>query len=68
MIRGQLRKGETVLIHSGSSAIGQAAITLALYMNSTVFTTVSSEDQRSFLKTKFTEVRSILGYYRLEEC
>lgn len=40
LVRGRLRPGETVLIHSGSGGVGQAAIAIALSMNCRVFTTV----------------------------
>ena len=40
VIRGNLRKGERVLIHSGSGGVGQAAIAIALSMECEVFTTV----------------------------
>ena len=40
VVRGRLRRGETVLIHSGSGGVGQAAIAIALSMNCKVFTTV----------------------------
>lgn len=39
VVRGQLRKGETVLIHSGSGGVGQAAIGIALSYGCRVFTT-----------------------------
>lgn len=40
VVRGRLRPGETVLIHSGSGGVGQAAIAIALDMKCKVFTTV----------------------------
>lgn len=42
VVRGKLRPGETVLIHSGSGGVGQAAIAIALSMQCRVFTTVGS--------------------------
>ncbi|KAH9376324.1 hypothetical protein HPB48_018775 [Haemaphysalis longicornis] len=39
-VRGRLQPGESVLIHSGSGAVGQASIRVALSMGCTVFTTV----------------------------
>lgn len=38
--RGRIKPGETVLIHSGSGGVGQAAITIALSLGCRVFTTV----------------------------
>lgn len=40
IMRGNLRKDERVLIHSGSGGVGQAAIRLALSMGCDVYTTV----------------------------
>lgn len=40
VVRGRMQHGETVLIHSGSGGVGQAAITIALSMGCRVFTTV----------------------------
>ncbi|MCW4464274.1 NADP-dependent oxidoreductase [Glutamicibacter sp. MNS18] len=39
---GQLRKGQTVLIHGGSGGVGAIAIQLAKHLGATVATTVSS--------------------------
>ena len=43
VVRGRLRRGEAVLIHSGSGGVGQAAIAIALSYGCTVYTTVGSE-------------------------
>lgn len=40
ILRGKLKKGERILIHSGSGGVGQAAITIALSMGCDVYTTV----------------------------
>lgn len=40
VVRGRLRPGESVLIHSGSGGVGQAAIAIALSQRCRVFTTV----------------------------
>lgn len=40
LVRGNLRPGESVLVHSGSGGVGQAAISIALSMGCTVYTTV----------------------------
>lgn len=40
VVRGRLRDGESVLIHSGSGGVGQAAIAIALSKKCKVFTTV----------------------------
>lgn len=40
VVRGRLQRGETLLIHSGSGGVGQAAIAIALSLGCRVFTTV----------------------------
>lgn len=40
IIRGNLQPGQSVLIHSGTGGVGQAAINIALSMNCEIFTTV----------------------------
>ncbi|EEC13503.1 fatty acid synthase, putative [Ixodes scapularis] len=40
LVRGAMRPGEALLVHSGSEGVGQAAISIALSMGCTVFTTV----------------------------
>lgn len=40
VVRGGMKKGESVLIHSGSGGVGQAAIAIALSMGCRVFATV----------------------------
>ncbi|MBP2298671.1 NAD(P)H-quinone oxidoreductase [Azospirillum picis] len=43
--RGALQRGETLLIHGGSSGIGTTAIQLAKSFGATVFTTAGSDDK-----------------------
>ncbi|XP_013881248.1 fatty acid synthase [Austrofundulus limnaeus] len=56
VVRGRLRAGETVLIHSGSGGVGQAAITIALSKNCRVFTTVGSSEKRAYLQQRFPQL------------
>lgn len=74
VVRGRLRNGETVLIHSGSGGVGQAAIAIALSMQCKVFTTVGSYETPSWelkvshvttLKPCFLSGCLICGAYRL---
>ncbi|KAI1292131.1 Fatty acid synthase [Halotydeus destructor] len=57
IVRGGLQSGETVLIHSGSGGVGQAAIRICLSMGCQVFTTVGSQDKRNILKQAFPELQ-----------
>ncbi|XP_031347934.1 fatty acid synthase-like [Photinus pyralis] len=57
IIRGQLQPGDSILIHSGAGGVGQAAISVALSMGCTVFTTVGNQSKRTFLKQTFPQLR-----------
>lgn len=61
VVRGRMRKGESILIHAGSGGVGQAAISVALQAGLTVFTTVGSKEKREFLKKTFPKVRIVQG-------
>ncbi|XP_023584963.1 fatty acid synthase [Trichechus manatus latirostris] len=56
VVRGRIRRGETVLVHSGSGGVGQAAITIALSLGCRVFTTVGSAEKRAYLQARFPQL------------
>uniref|UniRef100_A0AC35TUX3 Carrier domain-containing protein n=1 Tax=Rhabditophanes sp. KR3021 TaxID=114890 RepID=A0AC35TUX3_9BILA len=56
VIRGHIRRGETVLIHGGSGGVGQAAIAIALSYGCEVYTTVGSDEKKNFLKERFPQL------------
>jgi fatty acid synthase, animal type len=56
VIRGKMKKGESILIHAGSGGVGQAAISVALHAGLNVFTTVGSKEKRDYLKKTFPKV------------
>lgn len=56
IVRGRMQKGESVLIHAGTGGVGQAAISIALHMGCTVFTTVGTQAKRDFLKQRFPQL------------
>nr|XP_045015104.1 fatty acid synthase-like isoform X2 [Jaculus jaculus]XP_045015105.1 fatty acid synthase-like isoform X2 [Jaculus jaculus] len=56
LVRGRMRRGESVLIHSGSGGVGQAAITIALSLGCRVFTTVGSAEKRAYLQARFPQL------------
>ncbi|KAJ0060389.1 hypothetical protein NL108_010160, partial [Boleophthalmus pectinirostris] len=58
VVRGRLRHGESVLIHSGSGGVGQAAIAIALSQKCKVFTTVGSAEKQAYLQQRFPELSS----------
>ncbi|KAL6257976.1 hypothetical protein P5V15_011572 [Pogonomyrmex californicus] len=53
---GQMKKGDKVLIHSGTGGIGQAAIHLALNEGCEVFTTVGTREKREFIRKMFPSI------------
>ena len=53
VVRGQLKRGEKVLIHAGTGGVGTAAIAIAYSYDCEVFTTVSSTEKREYLKKLF---------------
>nr|XP_050029751.1 fatty acid synthase-like [Dermacentor andersoni] len=56
LMRGHMRAGESILVHSGSGGVGQAAICIALSMGCTVFTTVGNQQKREYLKRRFPQL------------
>lgn len=57
VIRAGIKKGEKVLIHSGTGSIGQAAISVALSYGCEVFVTVGSDDKKQLLKKLFPQIK-----------
>lgn len=55
-MHGQMKKGDKVLIHSGTGGIGQAAIHLALHEDCEIFTTVGSPEKRKFIREIFPSI------------
>jgi len=49
----RLKKGETILIHSGTGGVGQAAIMLAQLAGAEVFVTVGSREKQQFLVSSY---------------
>ncbi|XP_024885303.1 fatty acid synthase [Temnothorax curvispinosus] len=54
--RGDMKKGDKVLIHSGTGGVGQAAIHLALNEGCEVFTTVGTPEKRKFIREMFPSI------------
>lgn len=46
---GQLRKGESILIHAATGGVGQAAILLAQHLGADIYCTVSTPEKRDML-------------------
>jgi fatty acid synthase len=53
----QIEKGKSVLIHAGCGGVGLAAIRVALAYGLDVFTTVSSEEKKSYLLNEYPELK-----------
>jgi fatty acid synthase len=54
--RARLSAGQSVLIHSGTGGVGQAAIHLALSMGLEIFTTVGNDEKRAHLRKLFPQI------------
>lgn len=57
IVRGNLRPGQSVLIHSGSGGVGQAAISICLSMGCQVYTTLGSKEKREYLLATFPNLK-----------
>ena len=53
IMRGQLKQGESVLIHSGAGGVGQASINICQSLGCEIFVSVGTDEKRQFLKEKF---------------
>ncbi|XP_067206014.1 fatty acid synthase-like [Linepithema humile] len=53
IVKANMKKGDTVLIHSGTGAVGQAAIHLAHHKGCEIFTTVGTSEKRKFIRDTF---------------
>ncbi|KAK8030030.1 polyketide synthase [Apiospora rasikravindrae] len=51
--RAQLKRGESVLIHSAAGGVGLAAIQLAKHIGAVIFATVGNDSKREFLAREF---------------
>lgn len=51
-----------MLIHVGTGGVGQAALNIALYYECDVYTTVSTQDKRNFIKKHFPAIKGIVKY------
>jgi fatty acid synthase, animal type len=54
----RLEQGQSVLIHSGSGGVGQAAIRIALSMGCEVFTTVGNNEKKDYLLRTFSSLQA----------
>nr|XP_023011970.1 fatty acid synthase-like [Leptinotarsa decemlineata] len=53
ILRGKIKKGESILIHAGAGGIGIAAISIALSLEAKVFTTVSTQEKKDCIMKMF---------------
>ncbi|CAC5370812.1 FASN [Mytilus coruscus] len=56
VVRGRIKPGNRVLIHSGSGGVGQAAISIALHHGCEVFTSVGSTEKKTYLQQRFPQL------------
>lgn len=63
VVRGNLKRGQSVLIHAGSGGIGQAAINVCLHYGCNIFTTVGTKEKREFIIECFPEIQSTMDLF-----
>ncbi|KAI1181174.1 ketoacyl-synt-domain-containing protein [Nemania sp. FL0916] len=61
---GHLRHDDSVLIHAGAGAVGQAAINLAHMIGAEVYTTVGSSEKKDFLMKEYSLAEDHIFYSR----
>ncbi|XP_018580299.2 fatty acid synthase, partial [Anoplophora glabripennis] len=57
IMRGNMKSGESILIHDGTVSLGQAAIYIALHYGCKVFTTVGTKTQHDFIKKMYPQLK-----------
>lgn len=68
IIRGKLKRRESVLIHSGSGGVGQAAIAICLSLDCQLFISCGSESKQEFLKNEFQSKISDKNFCSSRDC
>ncbi|KAL5018316.1 hypothetical protein ScPMuIL_004038 [Solemya velum] len=56
IVRGRLQRESSVLIHRGTSSVGQAALAIAGDNHCKIFTTVASQTQFAYLRERFPQI------------
>ncbi|KAI0377764.1 putative polyketide synthase [Hypomontagnella monticulosa] len=62
--KANLRRGQTILIHSAAGGVGIAAIHYAKWVGATIYATVSSPEKTAFLVEKMGVMREYVFYSR----
>lgn len=52
--QAQLREGESILIHDAGSAVGQAALTLAMNLGATAWVTVKTQEEKEMIMSHYS--------------
>lgn len=60
-----IKKGKTILIHSGAGSVGMAAIRVALAYGLDVFTTVSNLRKKKFILDEFPQLKGTILQFLL---
>lgn len=61
---GTVRKADTILVHSATTSLGQAAVQLAQLAGAEVFVTVDDNDGRDFMETTYGISRDHVAFVR----
>ncbi|KAB0791247.1 hypothetical protein PPYR_03047 [Photinus pyralis] len=52
----RIKKGQSILIHSGTGGVGQAAINVAIHYECDIFVTAGTEEKRDYLRQNFPKI------------
>lgn len=52
-----IKKGDSILIHSGTGGIGIAALNIAFYFGCEVFVTVGTKEKKQFLNEHYPQLK-----------
>nr|CAI5852763.1 unnamed protein product [Callosobruchus analis] len=58
LYKGKLKRGDSILIHSGTGGIGLAAIRMAIHYGATVYVTVGTKEKKEYLLKAFPQIKA----------
>nr|GBO08793.1 Fatty acid synthase [Araneus ventricosus]GBO08799.1 Fatty acid synthase [Araneus ventricosus] len=57
IMKAKLKARQSILIHSGTGGVGQAAINIALALNCEIYTTVGTQEKKKYLRRKYPQIK-----------
>ncbi|CAH1979654.1 unnamed protein product [Acanthoscelides obtectus] len=56
--KGKMKRGDSILIHSGTGGIGLAAIRMAVHYGVTIYVTVGTKEKKEYLLKTFPQIKA----------